>query len=117
MTMEPARIGPYRVLSRLGAGGMGEVFLAQDDRLDRRVAIKRLLPDALRNQDGAARLLIEARAAARLEHPNICGIYEVGEDAAGPFLVMPVVEGQTLAAKLVKGPLPVRSARCRGAGG
>jgi serine/threonine protein kinase/tetratricopeptide (TPR) repeat protein len=102
----PSRIGEYRVLSRLGAGGMGEVLLAEDDRLQRRVAIKRLLSASGEDSNACRRLLIEARAAARLDHPNICAIYEVGEDA-GPFIVMPVIDGQTLASLLAGGALPI----------
>src|SRR5262245_34464090 len=106
----PSRIGEYPVLARLGAGGMGEVFLAEDERLTRKVAIKRLLPASASDTHACRRLLTEARAAARLDHPNICAIYEVGEDAGAPFIVMPVVDGQTLAARLMSGPLPIADA-------
>src|SRR5882672_5162854 len=106
----PARIAGYRVISRLGAGGMGEVFLAEDERLKRNVAIKRLLPAACADPHAGRRLLTEARAVARLDHPHICGIYEVGEDAGTPFIVMPVVEGETLASRLAPGPLPIADA-------
>ena len=106
----PARIAGYRVLSRLGSGGMGEVFLAEDLRLKRHVAIKRLLPAAMADPHASRRLMAEARAAARLDHPNICGIYEVGEDDGALFIVMPVVEGETLAARLGRGPLPIADA-------
>src|SRR4051812_46258207 len=93
-TALPSRIAGYRVLSRLGAGGMGEVLLAEDERLARKVAIKRLHA-APGDADGSGRrLLTEARAAARLDHPNICAIFEVGEDAGTPFIVMPVIEGE-----------------------
>jgi eukaryotic-like serine/threonine-protein kinase len=102
-------IAQYRVLSRLGSGGMGEVFLADDTRLNRRVAIKRVRSDQAVAQ-GHRRLLTEAQTAARLDHPNICAIYEVGEDADGPFVVMPFVEGETLATRLARGPLPVQEA-------
>src|SRR5690348_16640510 len=83
-SVEPDRIGRYRVISRLGAGGMGEVFRGHDDQLDRPVAIKRLLRGETVDPRAVARLLVEARAVAKLEHPNICGIYEVGEDPGGP---------------------------------
>src|SRR4051812_14443318 len=96
----PARIGDYRVLSRLGAGGMGDVFLAEDERLKRKVAIKRLLPESRIDPHAGRRLLTEAHAAARLDHPHICAIYEVGEDQGLPFIVMPVVDGETLASRL-----------------
>ena len=109
-TMDPAvpfeQIAHYRLLSRLGAGGMGEVFLAEDTRLNRKVAIKRVRPDALDPQ-AHRRLLIEAQAAARLDHPNICGIHEVGQDDRGPYIVMPLVEGETLAARLTRGSLSI----------
>jgi serine/threonine protein kinase len=89
---------------------MGEVFLAEDDRLRRRVAVKRLLPQANEDPHATRRLLNEARAAASLDHPNICGIYEVGEDAGAPFIVMPVVEGETLADRLAAGPMSISDA-------
>jgi serine/threonine protein kinase len=86
---------------------MGEVYIAEDARLHRRVAIKRIPPELASNAALRQRLLIEARAAARLDHPNICGIHEVGEDDQGPFIVMALVEGETLAARLSRGPLPL----------
>ncbi len=89
---------------------MGEVLLAEDPILRRRVAIKRLHPQTVGDADAAARLLIEARAAASLDHPNICGVFEVGEDESGPFIVMPYVEGETLAARLARGPVPLDQA-------
>ncbi len=103
----PAFIAGYRVVSRLGAGGMGEVLLAEDTRRDRKVAIRRLLPSSGRDARAARRLMTEARAVARLDHPNICGIYEVGEDGGTPFIVMPVIEGETLASRLRSGALPM----------
>ena len=98
------RIAHYTILSRLGAGGMGEVFLAEDARLLRRVAIKCVRPDALDSQAGR-RLLTEARAAARLDHPNICAVHEVGETDDGLYLVMPFIEGRTIADRITAGPL------------
>jgi TolB-like protein len=103
----PARIGSYRILSRLGSGGMGEVFLAEDSRLRRQVAIKRALPTAMASADAGSRLLTEARAAAQLDHPCVCPIFEVGEDDGLPFIVMPVVEGETLQARLRARPLSI----------
>ncbi len=100
-------VGPYRVISRLGAGGMGEVFLGRDTRLDRQVALKRLtravddLP-ALREQ-----VLAEARAAARLSHPHIAAIYDVVEHEGQPFIVMEYVTGETLAARLARGRIAI----------
>ena len=73
-------ISHYRILERLGAGGMGEVFLAEDTKLHRRVAIKFIQPDAPGGDQAHRRLLREARAAARLDHPTICAIHEVGEE-------------------------------------
>ncbi|HEX7086417.1 MAG TPA: serine/threonine-protein kinase, partial [Vicinamibacterales bacterium] len=101
--------GRYRILRTLGAGGMGEVLLAEDTTLSRRVAIKRLT--AGRSLDAAARerVLREARAAAALDHPHICPVYEVHADADPPCIVMQYVEGETLAARLRRGPLPAQS--------
>jgi tetratricopeptide (TPR) repeat protein len=95
-----SRLAHYQIVSRLGAGGMGEVYLAEDTRLHRRVALK-LLPEALTSDPEATRrFLREARTAAALDHPNICAIHEVGNDAGRTFIVMQYVEGETLAAKL-----------------
>lgn len=100
------QLGSYRILSLIGAGGMGVVFLAEDTRLHRKVAIKRVLPGGMHPQ-AHRRLRNEAQAAARIEHPNICAIYEIEEDSRGPYIVMPFVYGETLAARLASGPLPV----------
>jgi serine/threonine-protein kinase len=89
-------VGHYRILHQLGAGGMGEVYFAHDTKLDRRVAIKFLKEDATSGDRADRRLLREARAAAMLDHPNICAIYEIGEDAGRPFIVMQFIEGETL---------------------
>jgi len=111
MPGDPSKtIGGYRLISRLGSGGMGEVFLAEDERLQRQVAIKRLLPASVADEHAGRRLLTEARAAGKLDHPNICSVYEVGEDNGAPFIVMPVVEGETLASRLQAGPLPIAEA-------
>jgi tetratricopeptide (TPR) repeat protein len=104
----PERIGRYRVLSRLGAGGMGEVFLGEDTTLGRRVALKR--PASVLASDPAARgrVLREARAAATLAHPHVCVVHEVGEDDQGrPFLAMEYLEGETLTERIGRGPLPL----------
>src|SRR5687768_7688529 len=100
-------VGQYRIDARLGEGGMGVVYRALDTRLNRVVALK-FLPDHL-NADARAkqRFLSEARAAAALDHPNICNIYEVGEtDARRSFIAMAFYDGQTLEALLENGPLP-----------
>ena len=101
-------ISHYRVLGLLGAGGMGEVYKAEDTRLKRLVAIK-VLPAAVNEQsDAKQRLIVEAQAASALDHPNICTIYEIDETPGGRlFLVMAYYEGETLASRLGGGPVPV----------
>lgn len=94
--MIPQEISHYRIIERLGAGGMGEVFLAQDIRLDRKVAIKMLPANSIGNEQAKKRLFREAKAAATLDHPNICSIYEVGEEGDCAFIVMQYIEGRTL---------------------
>jgi tetratricopeptide (TPR) repeat protein len=100
----------YRILSRLGAGGMGEVYLAEDTKLDRKVAIKFLSAKAASDDGAKKRLIREARAAARLDHPNICAIHEVGESDGHSFIVMQYVDGETLAERLQRAPLPLLDA-------
>jgi serine/threonine protein kinase len=101
-------LGHYRILSLLGVGGMGEVYLAEDDQLGRKVAIK-FLPDAmLADAQAKHRLLREARAAAKLDHPNICTIHEVGEEAGRSFIVMQYIEGESLAARIAREPLKLQ---------
>ncbi|HET9528846.1 MAG TPA: protein kinase, partial [Blastocatellia bacterium] len=95
----------YRVLSFIGAGGMGEVYLAQDTRLNRRVAIKVLPPESVADERAGKRLLREAQAAARLDHPNICAIHEIAEEDGRSFIVMQYVEGETLADRMQRKPL------------
>ncbi len=104
------RFGRYEVLRPLGQGGMGEVYLAQDTRLDRPVALKFLPESMQRSQTAVRRFHREARSAARLDHPYICSIYEVGESQGRHFIAMEYVEGQTLAEVLAEGPLPLRDA-------
>ncbi|HJQ23384.1 MAG TPA: serine/threonine-protein kinase [Blastocatellia bacterium] len=99
------QVGAYKILSQLGVGGMGEVYLAEDTRLNRRVAIK-FLPEIIADDPQARRrFLREARAAAALDHPNICAIHEVSEEDGQPFIVMQYVTGETLAARLRRQPL------------
>ena len=100
----------YRVLSPLGAGGMGEVYLAEDTRLGRKVALKLLPASAVADEQAKKRLLREARAAATLDHPNICAVYEVGEEDDQSFIVMQYVEGETLAARIKRQLLDVQAA-------
>jgi len=105
-----SKLGPYEILAPLGAGGMGEVYRARDPRLDREVAIK-VLPEAF-SQDPArlARFDREARALAALNHPGIAAIHGIEEADSGRFLVLELVQGETLAARLSRGPLPVEEA-------
>ena len=91
------------MLRKLGAGGMGEVYLAEDTVLNRRVAIKFVIASA--DVLSKSRLVREAQAAASLEHPNVCAIYEVGEHENQPYVAMQYVEGETLAERLTRGPL------------
>ncbi|MEO8034468.1 MAG: protein kinase [Acidobacteriota bacterium] len=100
------RIGPYEIVALVGAGGMGEVYRATDTRLDRIVAIK-VLPSGLSaNENLRGRFEREARAIAALSHPNICTLYDVGNEDGIEYLVMEYLEGETLAERLERGPLP-----------
>jgi len=100
------RLGPYEVQSPLGAGGMGEVYRARDTRLDRTVAVK-ILPSHLSGDpDAKQRFDREARAISSLNHPNICTLYDVGHQDGTDYLVMEFLDGETLAERLAKGPLP-----------
>src|SRR2546425_8172065 len=108
MTLSPgSRLGPYEILAALGAGGMGEVYRARDTRLERVVAIK-ILPSHLSDKAAAQeRFEREAKAISALNHPNICHLYDVGSDQGIRYLVMEYLEGETLADRLAKGPLPL----------
>ena len=101
-------IGRYRIVRQLGEGGMGVVYEAHDERLNRTVAVK-LMRDAVDGPQAIERFWREARAAA-INHPHICQIYELGEDAGRPFIVMERLVGETLADRLARGPLPAREA-------
>jgi len=100
------KLGPYEIQSPLGAGGMGEVYRARDTRLDRTVAIKILPAHLSSNPEAKQRFEREARAISSLNHPNICTLYDVGHQDGTDYLVMEFLEGETLADRLVKGPLP-----------
>jgi serine/threonine protein kinase/Tol biopolymer transport system component len=103
-------IGHYRVLEKIGAGGMGEVFRARDERLGRDVALKLIRPASSDNPDILRRFELEARAAAALNHPNIVAIYDVGFEGTTPYIVAELLEGKTLRQRLGEGPIPVRQA-------
>lgn len=103
-------IAHYRIIKKLGAGGMGEVYLALDTKLDRKVAIKVLPPDLLAEENLKKRLLREAQAAAKLDHPNICSVYDVNEADSLTFIVMQYIEGETLAEKMERKPLGLSTA-------
>ncbi len=94
----PESIAHYRILRKLSSGGMGDVYLAEDTKLERRVAIKLLHSYAAEGSQGQARLVKEAQSAARLDHPNVCAIYEVGESTSGPYIAMQYLEGEPLSA-------------------
>ena len=108
--MAPEAIGPYRIIRPLGAGGMGEVFLAEDTRLGRRVAIKRPADLAVAPAEARERLRGEAHAAAQLNHPNVAAIYDVIDHDGLPHIVMEYVEGETLASMAQRGPLAPEAA-------
>ena len=101
----PGRIGRYTIKRKLGEGGMGVVYAAHDDRLERTIALK-TLPSLADNDTARQRLWREARAAASLNHPNICQIYEIGEDAGRVFIAMELLQGEALSERLQRGPLP-----------
>ncbi|HEX4485591.1 MAG TPA: serine/threonine-protein kinase, partial [Terriglobales bacterium] len=103
-----AKLGPYEILSAIGAGGMGEVYRSRDTRLGRDVAIKVLPLHLSSNPDLKERFDREARAVSSLNHPRICILHDVGHQDGTDYLVMELVEGESLADRLRKGPLPVK---------
>ena len=104
------KLGPYEILSPLGAGGMGEVYRAHDTRLDREVAIK-ILPESLTsNPDRLHRFEQEARATAALNHPNILAVYQMATQDGVSYLVEELLDGETLRERLRRGPIPLRKA-------
>src|SRR5437763_5520201 len=105
-----ARLGPYEIVAPLGAGGMGEVYRAKDTRLDRAVAIKVLPPHLAGNPELRQRLEREAKTVSSLNHPHICILHDIGHQDGVDYLVMEYLEGETLAARLAKGPLPLEQA-------
>jgi len=103
-------IGQYRIIDKLGSGGMGDVWLAEDTQLNRKVALKFLRADLQVDEKAKQRLLREARAIAALNQPFICSIYGMGEEEGSTYLAMEYVEGETLYERLLKGPIPLREA-------
>src|SRR5205085_3293507 len=102
------RIGPYRIVRKLGEGGMGVVYAAEDERLHRAVAIK-----TIREAGDSAireRFMREARAAASLSHPNVCQLFDIGDTDGTPFLVMELLDGESLAERLGRGAVPLAEA-------
>jgi len=101
------RLGPYEILALLGVGGMGEVYRARDTRLERTVAIKVLPERFTMDLERRQRFEREARAISQLSHPNICALYDVGSQEGTEYLVMELLEGETLSERLVRGRLPL----------
>src|SRR6185369_465360 len=104
------KLGPYEILSALGAGGMGEVYRARDPRLGREVAIKVLSSGSAPDSERLRRFEQEARATAALNHPNILAVFDIGSQDNSPYIVSELLEGETLRARLISGPLPARKA-------
>ena len=102
-------LGPYRIVAALGAGGMGEVYRAHDARLGRDVAIKVLPPRSALSSDARARFEREARTISQLSHPHICALYDVGRQGDTDYLVMELLEGETLAHRVARGRCPWRT--------
>jgi serine/threonine protein kinase/Tol biopolymer transport system component len=102
-----ARLGPYEILSPLGAGGMGEVYRARDTRLERDVAVKVLSSRLSASPESRQRFEREAKTVSQLSHPHICALYDVGREGETEYLVMELLEGETLSERLAKGPLPL----------
>ena len=108
MSLSPGqRLGPHEIISSIGAGGMGEVYQARDTRLDRTVAIKVLPVEFSRDAALKLRFEREAKTISALNHPNICTLHDIGHESGLDYLVMEYIEGETLADRLKKGPLPI----------
>ena len=104
------RVGPYQVLSQIGAGGMGEVYLAHDTKLDRHVAVKLLAANVAADPIRLRRFHDEARAASALNHPNILIVHDFGAVDGRPYMVTEFVEGETVRARLERGPMAIQAA-------
>ena len=107
--MKGETLGHYQIQRRIGAGGMGMVYAATDTRLERPVAIK-VIHEGLENDDLRERFWREAKAAAAVQHPGVCQVHEVGEDAGRLFIVMELLQGQTLEDRLAYGPIELDEA-------
>ena len=105
-----SEFGRYRVVSRIGAGGMGEVYLAEDSRLDRKVALKILPPEFAADKDRMNRFVREAKSASALNHPNITTIYEIGAEGGTHFIAAEFIDGKTLSQYVKTNRLKYKSA-------
>jgi serine/threonine protein kinase len=105
LSPETLLAGKYRVLKVVGRGGMGIVYMAEDTKLKRHVALKFLPPELVQSPEARERFVLEARAAAALSHPNICTIYEIHDEGEKPFIAMEFIEGLSLKARMTKSPL------------
>src|SRR5271157_5231077 len=111
MPLSPGtKLGPYEIIAAIGAGGMGEVYRARDSRLDRDVAIKVLPESFAGDADRLRRFEQEARTVAALNHPNILGVHDIGQNQGSPYMVCELLEGETLREKMQEGPIPQRRA-------
>src|SRR5262245_26903988 len=109
MSLSPnTTLGHYTIISKIGAGGMGEVYRARDMRLDREVAIKLLPAEVLTHADRLKRFEQEARSTSALNHPNILTVYDIGNDNGSPYIVAELLEGEELRQRLDGGPVPLR---------
>ena len=108
------RLGPYELMSSIGRGGMGEVYRGRDTRLNRTVAVKVLPPDMAHSAEARRRFQREAQAIAALNHRHVCAVHDVGHDDGVDFLVMEYVDGESLASRLRRGPMPLDEVLARG---